>query len=371
MSIEKSKIEQNYPEAKMIEAMKINKIPAGKESMLSSICASGEYFAQLKKDGYFYEFEKTLHYNYLFSRNKSVTTGCLTEKGANVPHIIDALQVVPPQTIIIGEIYYPGKTSKFVTEIMGCLPEKAIERQNKGSLIHYYIHDIIYYDGYDLINLGAEIRYKILEKIFYLHGLDKYDFLELAKIETEDIEEKINEALNSGEEGMVLKKKTSIYTPGKRPVWETIKIKQVDYADVIISDIVFGSIESTTKEPETWQYWHSVDSEGNFFKGNGYERYLKGELYPVTKWAYLGMKTTIILSAFDENNNLKEIGRIKSGITDKMIYDMNENPDNYIGKVCEVQCMSLDKKEHTIRHGFFIRMREDKSAEDCTIKSIF
>ena len=168
MSIEKSKIEQNYPEAKMIEAMKINKIPAGKESMLSSICASGEYFAQIKKDGYFYEFEKTLHYNYLFSRNKSVTTGCLTEKGANVPHIIDALQVVPPQTILIGEIYYPGKTSKSVTEIMGCLPEKAIERQNKGSLIHYYIHDIIYYDGYDLINLGAEMRYKILEKIFYL-----------------------------------------------------------------------------------------------------------------------------------------------------------------------------------------------------------
>ena len=75
MSVEKSKIEQNYPEAKMIEAMKINKIPTGKESMLSSICASGEYFAQLKKDGYFYEFEKTLHYNYLFSRNKSVTTG--------------------------------------------------------------------------------------------------------------------------------------------------------------------------------------------------------------------------------------------------------------------------------------------------------
>lgn len=369
MSIDKNKIKENYPEAKMIEAMKINKIPVGKESMLSSICSNGEYFAQLKKDGYFYEFEKTKNHNYLFSRNISVTTGCLTEKSDNVPHIIDALKVIPSETILIGEIYYPGKTSKSVTEIMGCLANKAIERQNKGSFIHYYIHDIIYYDGYNLLNTGAEMRYKILEKIFYLHGLDKYDFLELAKIETENIEEKINEALSAGEEGMVLKKKTSIYTPGKRPAWETIKIKQVDYADVIISDIVLGSIESSTKEPETWQYW-AWENEGEYdlYKGDYFGT---KDMIPVTKWFYLGMKTTLILSAFDENGNLKEVGRIKSGVTDKMIYDMNENPDKYIGKVCEVQCMSLDKKEYTIRHGFFVRLREDKNPEECTLKSIF
>lgn len=369
MDINRDKAKEYYPEAKMIEAMKINKIPTGKEHLLSSICEGGEYFAQLKKDGYFYEFEKTEHYSYLFSRNVSVTTECLAEKGENVPHIVNALNVLPKRTILIGEIYYPKKTSKAVTEIMGCLADKAIERQNNTSLIHYYIHDIIYYDGYNLLDVGAEIRYKILEKIFYLHGLDKYDFLELAKVETENIEEKINEALANGEEGMVLKKKTSLYTPAKRPAWETIKIKKVDYADVIIADIVFGSIESSTKEPETWKYW-AEETENEIKKYEG-EYFGTRGMIPITKWYYLGMKTTIILSAFDDKGELKEIGRIKSGISDSMIYDMNENPDKYINHVAEIQCMQLDKKEHTIRHGFFKRMRDDKNLEDCTLKNIF
>ena len=48
-----------YPEAKMIDAMKVWKLPAGKESMLSEICQSGDYFLEEKIDGYWYEYEKT------------------------------------------------------------------------------------------------------------------------------------------------------------------------------------------------------------------------------------------------------------------------------------------------------------------------
>lgn len=39
-----------YSDARIIEPMKINKIPEGKEHMFPSICESGEYFAQLKKE---------------------------------------------------------------------------------------------------------------------------------------------------------------------------------------------------------------------------------------------------------------------------------------------------------------------------------
>ena len=117
-----------YEDALIIEPMKINHIPKGKEHMLSSLCESGEYFCQLKKDGYWYMFERTENNYYLFSRNKSVTTGTLSEKSANVPHIMDVLKHLEPGTILIGEIYYPGKRSEDVTPIMGSLPEKAIER---------------------------------------------------------------------------------------------------------------------------------------------------------------------------------------------------------------------------------------------------
>ena len=98
-------------------------------------------------------------YEYLFSRNVSATTGILTEKLANVPHIQEALKILPCGTILIGEIYYPGKTSKDVTKIMGCLAPEAIRRQQTSGLIHFYLHDIIKFNGFDLQKEGAWTRY--------------------------------------------------------------------------------------------------------------------------------------------------------------------------------------------------------------------
>ena len=87
-----------------IAPMKINKIPEGKETMFPSICASGDYFAEIKKDGYWYQYEKTADHSYLWSRTTSKVTGTLAEKSANVPHIMQIMDRVPAGTIIIGEI---------------------------------------------------------------------------------------------------------------------------------------------------------------------------------------------------------------------------------------------------------------------------
>ena len=210
MAFDKEKIQELYPEAKMYEAQLINK---GSEILLKNACESGNYFGQLKKDGYWYQFEKHEHNSYLFSRSASTVTKLQAEKSANVPHIIDALNILPDETIIIGEIYYPGGTSKNVTTIMGCLPPKAIERQN-GSYgkIHYYIHDILMYKGIDFVEQKATNwqRYQILQKIFYLHELDKYDFLELAESWEDDLYSRVGDSLAAGEEGMVIKAKDGI-----------------------------------------------------------------------------------------------------------------------------------------------------------------
>lgn len=365
-------IDKHHPESLMIPAMNINKIPDGKEYMLQTICENHEYFAQLKKDGYFYEFEKTEHYSYLFSRNISAGTGLLTEKSANVPHITAALEELPPRTVLIGEIYYPGKTSKDVTKIMGCLAKEAVNRQaNTYGLIHYYIHDIIYYDGYDLLNVGAELRYKILEKIFYKHNLDKYDFLELATIETENIFDKIAEALSSGEEGMVLKAKNSPYTPNKRPAWATIKIKQIDYADVIITGFCDATKEYTGKELNDWEF-NIERATGNKIQGKYADLIDAGiDIIPVTKPWYYGWKTAVEISAYDESGQLIKIGTISSGLTDEMRESFSKEPEKYLNRVCAIECMMKDKNEYTIRHGRFKHWRDDKNAADCTLENIF
>ena len=357
-----------YPEARMIYAMKIWKLPAGKEGMLSEMCQSGEYFLEEKIDGYWYEFEKTENYSYLFSRNTSVTTGALSEKSANVPHIISALDCLPPRTILIGEIYYPGGTSKTVTTVMGCLPAEAMKRQ-KDNPIHYYIHDIIEYDGVNLIECGAEERYNILSAIWTKHELSNYDFLRLAVKVDENLEEEISRILKSGGEGAVLKKRNYPYTPDKRPAWSTIKIKQMDSIDLVCMGFCPPTKEYTGKELETWPYWSKeVDNEELMSE----VCHLGEENWnPITKYYYFGWNTAIRVGGYDEDGNLIELGTVSSGLTDEIKRDMTENPHNYLNKVCSLDCMSIDKKEHTLRHPVFKTWREDKPAKDCIILEIF
>lgn len=366
----KDKIQELYPEAVMYPAMKIH---ASTNEQLLKACNSNEYFAQLKKDGYWYQLEK--HTNtYLFSRTASRTTGLQTEKSANVPHIIDAVECLPKDTILIGEIYYPGGSSKNTTEIMGCLPAKAIERQNgaKGK-IHYYIHDILMYDGVDLVaeKVNNETRYEILKRVFQKFDLYKYNFLELAEVWYDNLYERVGNALAAGEEGMVLKKKDGIYEPDKRPA-TNLKAKKVDFIDAIIIGFESPTKEYYGQELETWGYNIEVETE-NRLQGNYTDlKNLGYNIIAVTKpYYYHWDKARIKIGAYDSNGDLKEIGVIHSGISDAMKEDMSESPTNYLNKVCSIQCMELDKKAKTIRHGFFKYLREDKSPDDCLIEEIF
>lgn len=367
MGFNREKVQELYPEARMYEAQLINK---GSDTLLKTACDSGNYFGQLKKDGFWYQFERhTDEHMYLFSRSASRTTGLQSEKSANVPHIVEALSCLPAGTILLGEIYYPGGTSKDTTTIMGCLPQKAIERQNGSyGFIHYYIHDILMYNGVDFVTAetGSWDRYRILEKIWEKHNLGQYDFLELAESWEDNLYSRVGDSLAAGEEGMVIKAKDAKYEPGKRPT-TNLKAKQVDFADTIIIGFESPTKEYYGKEIVSWSYW--MDTENNKKEGLYYG--IDGFI-PLTKPYYMGWTNARIrLGAYDENGNIKEIGIIHSGITDEMKKDMTENPQNYLNKVVKIQCMSLDKQEKTIRHGFYKGIHPEKTPQDCTLKDIF
>lgn len=360
-------------------------IHSATDEQLKSACSSGDFFGQLKKDGALYQYVKGLNgKSYLFGRTVSKKTGVLTEKGANVPHIMSSLDCLPNGTVLIGEIYYPGGTSKDVTPIMGCLADKAIKRQ-EGSYkkIHYYIHDILMYDGVDFVSskTNNELRYKILRRIFYINNLEEDMYIELAKSWEDNLYEKIGNALAAGEEGMVLKKKDGIYEPDKRPS-SNLKAKKVDFADVIIIGFEEPTKKYYGKESSTWPY-HIVYKDMDFPNGdyveversdNGWIAYRSPQYktVKVTKPYYMGWNNSRIkIGAYDSNGNIVNIGTIHSGISDEMKQLMTEHPENYLNKVCKIKCMEKDNKEHTIRHGFFKGLRKDKPICDCTIESIF
>lgn len=374
------KVEELYPGAGklMIEPQLIHK---GTDKQLRA-CDDGTWFAQLKKDGALYMYVKGLSgENYLFGRTVSKKTGLLTEKSANVPHIINAFYDIPNGTIILGEIYYPGKTSKDVTKIMGCLPDEAIRRQfsvpgGNGGLygpICYYIYDCLGYNGTSLLKYDNWTRYQVLQAIWNKHiahgfGENYIDpVIQLAHSIDTNIYQSIGAALAAGEEGMVVKKKTALYEPGKRPQ-TMLKAKQVDNIDAVIIGFKDPVIEYTGKEIETWQYWVNGYDGSHLPVGCHYGEDIA---VAVTKHHYYGWKNAIEIGAYDSNGQLKSIGTIASGLTDYMREDMSLHPENYLHKVCEIQCMMKDNREQTLRHGFFLQIREDKNETECKLSEIF
>lgn len=375
---DKEKISEFFPGAEdlMIQPMLIWTLPANKKDKLSEICASGEYFAEQKIDGALYQFCRTDKGNYLFGRTVSVKNGLLTNKIDNVPHINSALSCLPCDTVIIGEIYVPGGTSKNVTSIMGCLPAEAIKRQDKQGKIRYYLHDMIFYNGEDMQSWGAEARYQKLVEAWNEFHLEQFDFLRLAESFDTGIEERLSQILVAGGEGIVLKKKDAPYSEGKRPAWATIKCKQMDTIDLVCTRAIEATKEYTGKELETWPYWQErsernqngeytwLSSEGQY-----YEDYLHNpHIYrPVTKPYFYGWKTAIGIGAYDDEGNLKEIGTVSSGLTD----EMRAHLDDYVGKVVALQCMSIDRKEKTLRHPIVKAWRDDKNAAECKLSEVF
>lgn len=375
---DKEKISEFFPGAEglMIQPMLIWTLPSNKKDKLSEVCASGEYFAEEKKDGALYQFCRTDKGNYLFGRTVSVKNGLLTNKIDNVPHINSALSCLPCGTVIVGEIYVSGGTSKNVTSIMGCLPAEAIKRQDKQGKIKYYLHDMIFYNGEDMQSWGAEARYQKLVEAWNKFHLEQFDFLQLAESFDTGIEERLSQILAAGGEGIVLKKKDAPYSEGKRPAWATIKCKQMDTIDLVCTRAIEATKEYTGKELETWPYWQERserDQNGEYTwlssEGQYYEDYLHNpHIYrPVTKPYFYGWKTAIGIGAYDDEGNLKEIGTVSSGLTD----EMRAHLDDYVGKVVVLQCMSIDRKEKTLRHPIVKAWRDDKNVAECKLSEAF
>jgi len=351
------------------EPMKINK-PKSDDDMLESM-RSGEYFAETKKDGALYQLVKTPNGEvHLFSRTLSKKTGFFVDKIDNVPHIKEwAQQDVPNDTILIGEIYYPGKTSKDVTKVMGCLPDKAIGRQYNNP-IHFYMFDCIRFAGKSLLQEGNLHRYETIRDNVRARVSTWESWLEIADIQMHDLERYLENTFAAGEEGIVLKQIGGLYKPGKRPVWNK-KVKTEDTVDAVVVDFIEPERVYTGKELDSWPYWE--DSFGKKIEIHPGDVVTDDLKTPVTKPYFNGWKVGFVVAALNEQNHAVPIASVTSGLTDFMRGDCAVNPQNYIGKVAEIQCMSVDKEAHTLRHPRLVRVREadDKSPQDCTFKNIF
>ena len=325
---------------------------------------SEEWLGARKMDGAFAKFIKDEDGNMmLLSRSRNVN-GEFPNKIDHVPHLFDFFNSLPNGTCLLGEIYFPShEGSNEVTKIMGCITDKAIERQ-KNDPLHYYIFDILAFDNVSFMPFRAEDRFNYINEIKNKYNYKNIEFANYYK--GLELWNMIQETLASGGEGGVIIHKDSKYQPGKRSTKVSLKIKK-ELQDTI--DCFFtGRISSpardyTGKDIENWKYWENIRT-GKLINAPMFNEYYKGESYePVTKSYYMGMAGSLEIGVY-QNNKIKPIGYL-SGLSE----EIKMNYDKYKMRVIEVTAMQLTD-DKMLRHPKFVRFRDDKQPQDCLWEQI-
>lgn len=343
---------------------------------------SGDWYGAEKKDGYFAKLIKDEDGNIiLYSRSRGVN-GKFADKHEWVPHLQPFFDALPKGTCVLGELYFPNKPgSRNVTTIMGCLKEKAIERQEKGEKLHFYIFDCLAWEGKSMLSETAKDRFELLQ------GFREYfwfqDVVEIASYKTgKELWALLQTLLAADHEGVVITRGDGLYEPGKRPSKTTLKIKKELKQTIDCFFTGRGSAptkEYTGKEIESWQYWEDSIT-GEKLQGDFYKEYHTGKpIEPVTKGYFNGWYGSLEIGVLRyqpgrrcqingvvyDNTEIYPLGWL-SGITE----EMKAEPKKYAFKPMEVTAMEYDNINHTLRHGKMVGWRTDLTLTDCTFDKI-
>jgi hypothetical protein len=322
---------------------------------------SNDYVGSRKIDGAYYRFIKDNEGNMcLIGRNRSVS-GNFLNKINWVPQLKSFFEQIPNGSCLLGEIYFPNREgSSNVTTIMGCKEEKAIDRQNAGEKLHYYIFDIWAWDGESYLDKTIEQRVATLEKCRYFYFNECVEWA--LNFEGADLWQHLQEVLSIGGEGIVMTRKGTRPEPGKRPARKTLKVKkEIEHTiDCFFTGRATPpTIEYTGKEIETWEYWQEILT-GRKFIEPAYPRYKIGEpIKPITKSYYNGWAGSLEIGVW-KDGKICPIGLL-SGLAD----EIKANYKDYKMKPIEVTCMEV-LETGGLRHAKLLQFRPDLNHEDCT-----
>lgn len=343
-----------------------------KASEMKTMILGGDYMGAEKKDGMYGRFIKDEDGNcFMISRTESVTGEAINKIG-HLPQLKDWMEIIPNGTCFLGEIYFPNNPgSRKVTTIMGCLEEKAVERQNKGEKLHYYIFDTLAYNGRTHMDIKAEHRFNCLDII---RVTEKNPYVEHAKyFSGEELENELARVRAAGGEGIVITNKESFPTPGKRTARKTLKIKTE--LDSPIDCFLTGNWKPATRlykgdYIEDWMLWEDIRT-GEKKQGLYYNDYKEGAaIEPISKAYYNGWASAVELGLVDNEGNIHDVAWI-SGITDDVKEGIVKQNDDWKYKVVMVNAMSIENDTKKFRHGRIVSWRNDKSWKDCEMTQLW
>ena len=303
-------------------------------SITGMVEAHGLLAAENKYDGSRFQFHKAGGRSAIYSRR-------LEEMTASLPDVVAMLDAATDHDVIIdGEVIaiQNGKTMPFQTVLRRISRKHGVSDAADAIQMQPCVFDILVCDGDTLIDRPFVERRKILESVMK-------DFVapQMVSDSPEEIEAYYHEALDNGNEGIMLKVQDSPYLLGNRgKLW--IKIKpEVDTIDLVVTGAEWG--------------------EGKRAKMFG----------------------SFLLACQDENGDLLELSRVATGIDDAMLTELYELFKDKIiaehGKtvvfepdvVFEVGYAELQKSTtyaagYALRFPRFVCLRDDK--DPCDVETI-
>ena len=333
---------------------------------------SGMYLASEKKDGHWHRFVMQNGEAKIQTRGISKVTDTYGEHQDSLPHLFNFLvEKCPNDTILIGEMYIPGKKDRDITSILGCLPSKAIIKQREEK-VRFFIFDVLVWDGEPLFKTMFEDRISILHNRVR-PTLSENEYIDFAEYyEGEEINSLLEVVLEQGGEGIVMTRKDAYPDPGKRTAKKTIKIKSEVSDDIdafFTGNFLVGSREYKGDEIRTWEYWQNLKT-GEFIKGLYFNEYIAGEPYePVTKNYFFGRPGSLEVGVYKENGEIFSLGYV-SGITDLLKDQFVKNKNDVILKPCLIGAMEFTEDKQ-LRHPRFKGFNSEMKIEDCTYDKLF
>lgn len=332
---------------------------AKKKETARSRIFSGDWYGARKRDGAWWMFIKDEDGNMMLRGRSKGVNGEYPNKIDWVPHLHDYFNSLPKGTVLLGELFLPQhEQSRYVTTVLGCLKDKAIQRQEKNNeYLVYYVFDVLAYGGLDFYNKP------FTERIALMQTLQKDKFVDIASyVAGDELWTTLQYILAEGGEGMVITRGDAKYEFGKRPSQTTLKIKKE--IQQTIDAFFTGRFSAPTedymgKEIVTWTYWLDVVT-GERKLGTFYKDYMDGHpIKPITKPFYYKWAGSMEIGLM-KDGQVVPIGYI-SGVTD----EIKANPLDYKGRVIELAAMQIEKDTLKLRHGKMIGFRDDKTAADC------
>lgn len=270
--------------------------------------AGNEYIATQKWDGEWTMFIRGHNDDVLIrSRSLSSVTGKYGDKTLHLPHLAKEMLEWPEGTVVLAEVCFPtlGKVSTDVGTILRCLPDRAVERQRKDTWLVGKVFDILSWNGENLMEIGYYDRLKLVLEKFS----DENKWFFHTFVYDRDFQSYADEIIRAGGEGVVIQRKDSTYTPGKRPAWQTLKLKQrMEEMELPVISAKDPTKEYQGKDIVSWKYWERIDgslSEGQLYNSN------EAGLTAVSKAYYYGWKMGVTV---DFEGTMVDVS---SGLTDE------------------------------------------------------